>query len=100
MSEKLEQTEGTLEQIGELKLQSPKEFQQAEWCFQFFDSEPVVFAWSQSETEPGTLVLEVKPTENSGLTFVKDGMEFKLFARELTEVGKQMREEQNNARQD
>lgn len=98
MSEEVQNTEKTLEPVGEITLTGPKEFQQAEWCFQFFDNEPVVFAWSQSETEPGTLVLEVKPTENSGLTFVKDGMEFKLFARELTEVGKQMREEQNNAR--
>ena len=23
----------------------PKQFDQAEWCFQFFDNEPVVFAW-------------------------------------------------------
>ena len=87
-----------LEPIGSLGIEEPKEFQQAEWCFQFFDNEPVVFAWSQSETDPGTLVLEIKPTENSGLTFVKDGMEFKLFAREITEEGLKMREEQQNAR--
>lgn len=89
-----------LEPNGTLGIEQPKEFQQAEWCFQFFDNEPVVFAWSQSETEPGTLVLEIKPTENSGLTFVKDGMQFKLFAREITEEGIKMREEQKNARED
>lgn len=93
MSEELEPIEST-------GIEEPKEFQQAEWCFQFFDNEPVVFAWSQSETDPGTLVLEIKPTENSGLTFVKDGMTFKLFAREMTEEGLKMREEQKNARED
>jgi hypothetical protein len=43
------------------------------------------------------LVLEIKPTEDQGLTFVKDGMQFKIFAREITEVGLKMREEQQSA---
>lgn len=89
MSEKTEET-------ATLKITPPKEFQQAEWCFQFFESEPVVFAWSQADDNPGTLILEIKPTENQGLTFVKDGMEFKIFAREMTEVGLKMREEQRS----
>jgi hypothetical protein len=86
-----------LEKKGKIELTPSKEFEQAEWCFQFFENEPVVFAFSQADDNPGSLVLEIKPTEDEGLTFVKDGMQFKIFAREITEVGLKMREEQQSA---
>ena len=84
-------------QLTTLEETPSKEFEQAEWCFQFFESEPVVFAWSQADDNPGSLVLEIKPDKDQGLTFVKDGMAFKIFAREITEVGLKMREEQQSA---
>jgi hypothetical protein len=85
-----------LEKKGKIELTPSKEFEQAEWCFQFFESEPVVFAFSQADDNPGSLVLEIKPNEDQGLVFIKDGMEFKIFAREITEVGLKMRKEQQS----
>jgi len=63
------------------------EFQRPEWVFQFDDNEPVVFAWSNDEEEPGEVNISLKGDSNSTLTFVdRDGKKtFKIFAREITE---------------
>lgn len=71
-------------------------FDQAEWCFQFFDNEPVVFAWSEDETEAGDLIFTINPTESSSISFSDKGMTFKLFARPLSEETKQIREERKS----
>jgi hypothetical protein len=71
----------------------PKQFDQAEWCFQFFDNEPVVFAWSDIETEAGELILRIEPAEGSTVTFSDKGMTFKLFSRPISEETHQMREQ-------
>jgi len=75
----------------------------AEWCFQFFDSDPVVFAWnSTNEPQSNPLVIELKPIEGDGLTFSKDGMVFKIFPRPITEETKIQRQktmEESNALQ-
>lgn len=68
-----------------------KSFEQAEWCFQFFDNEPVVFAWSEEEGDPGELVLTINPNENSSIAFSDKGMTFKLFCRPMSEETKMLR---------
>jgi len=82
-------------QDTEFQLVEPtKEIQQAEWCFQFFDNEPVVFAYAKSETESSNLVIELRPVGDDTLVFQQNGMSFKIFPREMTEESKQLREQQ------
>ncbi len=68
------------------------QYNPAEWCFQFFDNEPVVFAWSE-EDEPTDLVLKISATNNSNIIFDDKGMKFKLFARPISEETKNLREQ-------
>ena len=84
-----------LEPQGSIEIQNAKLIPEAEWCFQFFDNEPVVFAFSKSETDSSNLVIELRPTEDDTLTFSHNGMSFKIFPREMTEETKQIREQQN-----
>lgn len=82
-------------QDTEFQLVEPtQEIEQAEWCFQFFDNEPVVFAYAKSETESSNLVIELRPVVDDTLTFAQNGMSFKIFPREMTEESKQLREQQ------
>ena len=48
-----------------------------EFCFQFGDDEPVVFA-----TGPNECSIHLNPTTDANITFNDNGREFKLFARE------------------
>jgi len=48
-----------------------------EFCFQFGDENPVVFA-----TGPNECHIRLTPTANSNMTFNDNGKVFKLFARE------------------
>ena len=67
----------------------------AEWCFQFFNNEPVVFAWQQKDTQPAPLVFQLQPQEGEGLNFQENGMQFKIFARPISEETKIEREKEN-----
>jgi hypothetical protein len=88
-------------QDTEFQLVEPtKEIQQAEWCFQFFDNEPVVFAYAKSETESSNLVIELRPVGDDTLIFQQNGMSFKIFPREMTEESKLAREQQKQQEQD
>jgi hypothetical protein len=71
------------------------EITETEWCFQFFDNEPVVFGWSDVNDSGGPLVIKLQPNTNELLTFKQNGMEFKLFPREMTETTYQKRAEAN-----
>jgi hypothetical protein len=57
-----------------------------EYCFQFDDDEPVVFA-SQNGTSP-KLTLELGSNLNQIYSFKDKEKNFKIFARELSEEGK------------
>jgi hypothetical protein len=48
-----------------------------EFCFQFGDEEPVVFA-----NGPNECSIRLSPTSNANMTFNDNGRVFKLFARE------------------
>jgi hypothetical protein len=69
--------------------------QDAEWCFQFFNNEPVVFAWQQEGVEPSPLVLQIEPKDGDGLNFQQNGMVFRIFPRPISEESKKQREEEN-----
>ena len=73
----------------------------AEWCFQFFNNEPVVFGWQEIGVEPTALTLQIHPVEGDGLNFQQNGMIFRIFPREISEDTKRLREERlNNASKD
>jgi hypothetical protein len=60
-----------------LFLINPVQFANAEFCFQFGDEEPVVFATGNNECH-----IHLRPASNANMTFTDNGREFKLFARE------------------
>jgi hypothetical protein len=74
---------------------APVQIADAEWCFQFFNNEPIVFAWSNEGEEPAPLVLQIQPETGEGLNFQHNGMVFKIFPREISEKTKVIRTEQN-----
>ena len=56
MSEQLELfpvEEGQVQ--GSVEIEQPKTIGDAEWCFQFFNNEPVVFGWQGENTEPSPI---------------------------------------------
>jgi hypothetical protein len=59
---------------------TPQTFQRdnVEFCFQFNDDEPVVFA-----NGPNDLHITITPTLNGNMTFNDNGNVFKIFAREM-----------------
>jgi hypothetical protein len=86
-----------LEPIGQIALAQEK-LENCEWCFQFDNDEPQIFAWTgedDSKDEEPKVMFTITNTKDSYISFThKDGKSFKLFARELTEEGKQLRNRQ------
>lgn len=81
---------------GNVGVTEPTQFKDAEWCFQFFDNEPIVFAWSaENVTEPTPLVIQLQPHSGESIVFKQNGMEFKIFPRELSEETKKQRLQQD-----
>jgi len=74
--------------------------EQIEWCFQFFNAEPTIFAWTKEGTTPTNLVIDVEPSEDKGISFRKDGMTFSIFGRPITEEGKKLRDESNQLKKE
>jgi hypothetical protein len=66
-----------------------------EWCFQFFNNEPVVFAYSNEGEAAVALNLIIQPKTDDGLTFQQNGMTFKVFPRPITEETKLERTKEN-----
>lgn len=102
MSEQLElfpqeETKSEVLSQGENKLEIEQlpTIQDAEWCFQFFNNEPVVFAWQAEGVEPSPLVLQIQPKENDGLNFQQNGMMFRIFPRPISEETKQQRKNES-----
>jgi hypothetical protein len=82
-----------LEPIGTMGI-NQKRLEQCEWVFQFDDDEPKVFAWTSEDMtdEDPTVTFTIGNTEGAYVSFSKDGKTFKLFARELTDVGRELRD--------
>jgi hypothetical protein len=66
-----------------------------EWCYQFFENEPVVFGFCKEEGNPTPLTIELRPVEEDVLAFNYNGMIFKIFPRPISEDTKKYRAEQN-----
>jgi hypothetical protein len=96
---KKEKVEEVLQPAEEatIGLTQSKKLDECEWCFQFDEDEPQVFAWTDDElnnSEDPKVIFTITNNENSYISFNKDGKTFKMFARELTETGKLLREKQ------
>lgn len=88
-----------------LELKSPipvgmlngKIYEDCEWCFQFGEDEPQVFAWTDEHMgdEIPQIQFTIQNKEHANISFThKNGKVFKIFAREMTEVGKEMQTKQ------
>lgn len=78
-------------------LQIPQErWIDCEWCFQFGDDEPHVFAWTDDEIqsdENPEVNFTISNAKQSYISFThgESGKTFKLFSRELTDRGRELR---------
>jgi hypothetical protein len=83
----------------EAALPTHAKLKECEWCFQFGEDEPQIFAWTNNEDldENPTVTFTITNSEDSYITFSKNGNIFKLFARPLTDAGKEMRDKSNEA---
>jgi len=88
-----------LESQGSVNLPEAKVIEDTEWCFQFFNNEPLVFGWQPENSPSSPLTLQLQPVEGEVLTFRQNGMEFKIFPRPITEETKKLRKEQQDANQ-
>jgi hypothetical protein len=91
--------EENLEPIGEIKMSEPQKLEQCEWVFQFDEDEPQIFAWTSEDMkdEEPVVTFTVSNTKDAYISFTNrnSGKTFKLFARELTKEGMEIREYQN-----
>jgi hypothetical protein len=93
---KVDEVSQQLEPIGEIKL-TQESYEDCEWCFQFDEDEPQVFAWTDellNQSEEPKVIFTVTNGKNSFISFSKENKTFKIFARELSEIGKDLREKQ------
>jgi hypothetical protein len=96
MSEQLELfPQEELKPQEEINIPEAQTIVDAEWCFQFFDNEPIVFAWQDKGVEPSPLILQIQPKDGQGLNFQQSGMNFRIFPRQISEKTKLEREKQN-----
>ena len=73
---------------------SQKKYEDCEWCFQFDEDEPHVFAWTnENETNKNPeITFTLSNVKGSNFVFKhSNGKVFKLFARELTDIGREKR---------
>jgi hypothetical protein len=87
-----------LEPKGSVEMTQSALIADAEWCFQFFNNEPIVFAYSNEGEEAAPLTLTIKPTEGDGMTFQQNGMTFKIFPRPISEETKLERKKENESK--
>ena len=88
--------EEVVEPIVELQSTQPEKLEQCEWVFQFDEDEPQVFAWTSEDmtNEEPTVTFTISNTKDAYISFTnKETLKkFKLYARELTDAGKKLRE--------
>ena len=98
---KIEDQSEQLQPTGDITL-SQKKYEECEWCFQFDEDEPQVFAWTDDDlnkSEDPKVIFTITNVENSYITFQngKTGKLFRLFARELSEEGRELRKKQKQS---
>ena len=70
------------------------EYKECEWCYQFDEDDAQVFAWTNENDiseEPPSVTFTLTNNNNSYITFKHKDKLFKLFARELTQAGIDLR---------
>jgi hypothetical protein len=77
-------------ELVSITLPKPIVYDNCEWCFQFDDNEPYVFAAVENPTETPKVTFTINNTSESTITFTHNDRTFKIFARELTEDGKKL----------
>ena len=86
------------EPIGTIKMAEEEKYEQCEWVFQFDEDEPQIFAWTNESDvdEDPTVTFTIGNRKNAYINFTnkENGKKLKIFARELTEGGKKLRESQ------
>jgi hypothetical protein len=80
------------QEAGSINAPEAQSIEDAEWCFQFFNNEPIVFAFSNEGETATSLILQIQPKESDGLNFQQNGMTFKIFPRPISEETKKERE--------
>jgi hypothetical protein len=83
---------------GSIEIPKAQPIEDAEWCFQFFNNEPIVFAFSNEGETAAPLSLEIMPVEGEGLTFQQNGMSFRVFPRPISEETKLQRKKENESK--
>ena len=89
-----------VEEMKEMEVESvtlsQEKFEHCEWCYQFDDEEPQIFAWTDDtidSTEEPKVSFTIGNQKEAYITFsAPNGRTFKLFPRELSEGGKELRE--------
>ena len=85
-----------VEPVGEVTLKQSEKLEQCEWVFQFDGDEPQIFAWTGEDmtNEEPTVTFTISNTKDAYISFTskQNGKRFKLFARELSDEGKKLRE--------
>lgn len=79
--------------LGKIELRHER-WDECEWCFQFDEDEPHVFAWTNEgdKNEKPEITFTLSNVKGSNIHFKhSDGKVFKLFARELTDIGREKR---------
>jgi hypothetical protein len=89
--------ESAVPEFGTVTINQEK-YDDCEWCFQFDDDEPQIFAWMDDELnkeEDPKVMFSITNVKDSYINFThQNGKVFKLFAREISEQGKELREKQ------
>jgi hypothetical protein len=70
-----------------------KYYDDCEWCFQFNDGEPTIFAFTNPPQSKNELTFTIDNSDQSAMIFTNKDGQFKIFAREITEETKLKREE-------
>jgi len=81
-----------LQDAGSINIPEVQPIKDAEWCFQFFNNEPIVFAFSNEGETATPLTLQIEPKEGEGLNFQQNGMTFRIYPRPISEETKKERE--------
>ena len=98
MAEQLDlfpQEELQQQDAGSINVPEAQPIQDAEWCFQFFNNEPVIFGWQDEGAAPTPINFKIEPVEGEALIFKQNGMEFKIFPRVISEETKIQRKNES-----
>lgn len=92
------------EESKDVNVSKSKPIIDAEWCFQFFENEPIIFAWSKEGVDAAPMVININSAEGEAVGFKQNGMTFRIFPRPISEATKEQRkleiEKEKNASKD